>query len=70
MLIVNAPWLDRSNASNELVKVPVAVAASSRFCPDISDGVIYTSSVLTVGLSGSPLFSTPTPVTVYSHPVL
>ena len=37
---------------------------------DIADGVISTNSVFTVGLSGSPAFSTPTPVTVYSHPVL
>ena len=71
MLIVNAPWLDRSRESKEVVKLPVAVAASpSRFCPDIADGVIYTNSVFTVGLSGATAFSTTTPVTVYSHPVL
>ena len=57
---------EKSNASKEEV-VAAAVAASS---PVPTVGETCTVVVLTVGLSGDPLFSTPTPVTVYSHPVL
>ena len=59
---------EKSNESNELVTfpsmtvpgVPVAV---------LTPGVTVTVDVFTGGFNASPLLETPTPVTVYSHPV-
>ncbi len=62
--MVKAFWLERSNESKELVTAPVTSPVPS------ADGLIVTVEVFTVGLSLSPLLEMPTPVTVYSHPVL
>ena len=57
--------VEKSNASNELVTAPVTVAS-----PVPAAGVTVTVDVFTLGLRASPSFEMPTPVTVYSHPVL
>tara|TARA_B100000508_G_scaffold140920_1_gene144291 strand:- start:5841 stop:6065 length:225 start_codon:yes stop_codon:yes gene_type:complete len=38
--------------------------------PDPTLGLTVTVDVFTLGFSASPLFEMPTPLTVYSHPVL
>ena len=60
---------EKSNESNELVTFPVTAAP---FVPvaDPTLGVTVTVDVFTLGFSASPLLETPTPVTLYSHPVL
>ena len=56
-----------SSESKELVNTPVAPSVA----PELPvDGVIVTELELTSGLIGFPLLSIPTPVTLYSHPVL
>ena len=62
--MVKAFWLERSNESKELVTAPVTSPVPSAV------GLIVTVEVFTVGLSLSPSLEMPTPVTVYSHPVL
>ena len=56
-----------ASESKELVNVPVTLFDAP---VDPVDGVIVTELEFTFGLIGCPLFSTPTPVTEYSHPVL
>ena len=56
-----------SSESKELVNTPVAPSVAP---DDPVLGVIVTELELTSGLIGFPLFSIPTPVTLYSHPVL
>ena len=57
--------LPKSKLSKDEVTVPVMAAS-----PDPTDGVTVTVDVFTFGLRASPLFEIPTPLTVYSHPVL
>ncbi len=62
---------EKSKESNELVTAPVIVTPpAAPFVPPAEDGVTVTVDVFTGGLRGSLLFETPTPVTLYSHPVL
>ncbi len=56
---------EKSIASNEEVTLPVTAASP---VPTVGESV--TVDVFTGGLRASPLLSTPTPVTEYSHPVL
>ena len=58
--------VEKSKVSKDEVTVPVTAPSSA----PPTFGVTVTVDVLTLGLSGSPLLSTPTPVTLYSHPVL
>ena len=57
---------EKSNASKEEVTAAAVAPVSS--VPTV--GATCTVVVLTLGLRASPLLSTPTPVTLYSHPVL
>ena len=56
---------DMSKASNEEVTAPVMAPS-----PDPTVGLIVTVEVHVGGFQASPLLSIPTPVTLYSHPVL
>ena len=58
--------VEKFNESKEEVTAAAVAPVSS--VPTV--GATCTVDVLTLGLRGSPLFSTPTPVTEYSHPVL
>ena len=64
---MNSPIVSMFNESNELVRAPVTVSPPFVVA---TAGVTVTVVAFTLGLSGAPLFSTPTPVTEYSHPVL
>ena len=55
----------KSKLSKDEVTVPVMAAS-----PDPTDGVTVTVDVFTLGLSAAPSLEMPTPLTVYSHPVL
>ena len=66
--MVNVPPFERSKASKELVTAPV-MAVPFVAVADVL-GVIVTVEVFTLGLRAAPSFETPTPVTLYSHPVL
>ena len=57
--------LPKSKLSKDEVTVPVMAAS-----PDPTDGATVTVDVFTLGLSASPSAEMPTPLTVYSHPVL
>ena len=61
---MKAFWLERFNASKELVTAPVTSPVPSAV------GLMVTVEVFTVGFSLSPLLEMPEPVTVYYHPVL
>ena len=67
-VIVKLFGLEKSKESKELVTVPVTTAPP--VAPAELLGVTFTVDVVTGGLRGSPLLETPTPVTLYSHPVL
>ena len=56
-----------ASESKELVNTPGAASVAP---DDPVLGVIVTELELTSGLIGCPLLSIPTPVTLYSHPVL
>ena len=57
--------LPKSKLSKDEVTVPVMAAS-----PDPTDGVTVTVDVFTLGFRAAPSFEMPTPLTVYSHPVL
>ena len=62
---MNAPLLLKSKVSKDAVTAPVTAAS-----PDPTDGLTVTVDVFTLGFSAAPSFEMPTPLTVYSHPVL
>ena len=66
--MVKFPFDPRSKASKELVTAPL-MAVPFVAVADVL-GVTVTVEVFTLGLRGAPSFETPTPVTLYSHPVL
>ena len=57
---------EKSNASKEEVAAAAVAPVSS--VPTV--GATCTVVVLSLGVKASPLLATPTPVTLYSHPVL
>ena len=58
---------EKSKLSKELVTDPVTVVPFVAVVAEL--GVTVTVDVFTLGFNAAPLFSIPTPVTEYSHPV-